>query len=103
VNALDEVAEHGLRDVEIGDDAALHGPDGLDVSGRLAEHELRLGADGEHFLETAGVAVNGHDRGLAQDDPFAPHIDKGIRRAEVDGEIIRKFSENKVKKQNLSS
>ena len=47
VHPLDEVAEHLLADVEVGDHAVLQRADGLDVAGRAAEHALRLGADRE--------------------------------------------------------
>jgi hypothetical protein len=47
VHLLDEVAEHLLADLEVGDDAVLQRPDGLDVAGRAADHPLGLGAHGE--------------------------------------------------------
>src|SRR5262249_46137753 len=47
VHALDEVAEHLLADVEVGDDAVLERTDGFDVLGRAPDHLLRFDADGE--------------------------------------------------------
>ena len=41
VRLLDEVGQHLLGDVEVGDDAVLHRLDGDDVAGRAAEHLLR--------------------------------------------------------------
>ena len=47
VHALDEVPEHLLRDVEIGDHAVLQGPHRLDVARGAADHALGLGAHGK--------------------------------------------------------
>src|ERR1700693_102102 len=44
VDLLDEVPEHLLGDVEVGDDAVLQGPDRLDRARRAAEHPLGLDA-----------------------------------------------------------
>ena len=46
VRLADEVRQHLLGRLEVGDDAVLHRPDRGDVAGRPAEHLLRLGADG---------------------------------------------------------
>ena len=54
VHGADEVVEHALRDVEVGDDAVLQGPHGDDVRRRAADHALRLGADREHLLRVRG-------------------------------------------------
>src|SRR6201999_464793 len=45
VNAADEVAEHRLGDLEVGDHAVLERADGGDGAGRLAEHLLGDEAD----------------------------------------------------------
>ena len=44
VHLLDEVAQHLLADVEVGDDAVLQRADGLDVARRAADHPLGLDA-----------------------------------------------------------
>src|SRR3954468_13066573 len=49
VHLLDEVAQHLLGHVEVGDHAVLQRPDGLDRAGRAAEHPLGLDADGMHL------------------------------------------------------
>ena len=56
VHLADEVPQHRLRDVEVGDDAILHRTDGLDVAGRAAEHALRLFADRQNL---AGGSADG--------------------------------------------
>jgi hypothetical protein len=47
VDLADEVVEHHLDGVEVGDDAVLERADGDDALRGLADHRLRLGADAE--------------------------------------------------------
>ena len=54
VHLLDEVAEHLLGDVEVGDHAVLERADRRDRAGRPAEHALRLDADRVHVARCAG-------------------------------------------------
>ena len=84
VHALDEVAQHLLADVEVGDHAVLQRADGLDVAGRAAEHALRLDADREH---AAVVGVDRDDRRLVEHDPAPSHVDERVGGAEVDGHV----------------
>jgi hypothetical protein len=46
VHHADELLEHLLGHGEVGDHAVLHGADGLDVAGHLAQHGLGFVADG---------------------------------------------------------
>ena len=85
VHLLDEVAQHLLGDLEVGDHAVLQRPDGDDVPGRAPEHVLGLLADREHAVR---VLVDGDDRGLVQDDALALDVDQGVRRAQVDGQVV---------------
>ena len=96
VRLLDEVVEHPLRDLEVGDDAVLHGPDRDDVAGRAAEHLLGGAADG---LDLVGDLVDGHDRGLADDDAAALREHEGVRRAEIDREVGREDREERAQGQ----
>ncbi len=86
VRLLDEVGQHLLGDVEVGDDAVLHRLDGDDVAGRAAQHVLGVFADG---FDAAVDLVDGHDRGLVDHDALAACVDAGVGRAEVDGEVAR--------------
>jgi hypothetical protein len=61
---VDEVANHRLGDVEVGDDAVLHRADGHDATRRATEHLLGFTTDGEHPPDTAGVLLDGDDRRL---------------------------------------
>ena len=84
VDLLDEVTEHLLRDVEVGDDPVLQRPDRRDRARSAPEHALGLDADGVHL---AGALVDRDDRGLGQHDPASTNVDEGIRGAEVDGHV----------------
>ena len=61
VDLLDEVAQHLLRHVEVGDDAVLQRPDGLNGARRAPEHPLGLDA---HGVDLAGAGVDRHHAGL---------------------------------------
>jgi hypothetical protein len=81
----EEVAEHLLRHVEVGDHAVLHGADGEDALGRAAEHALGLQPDA---LDLLRLAVDRHHRGLVQHDALALDVDQGVGGAEVDGDRV---------------
>jgi hypothetical protein len=86
VRLLDEVREHLLGDVEVGDDAFAQRLDGDDVARRAAEHFLRAGANG---FDLAGDLVDRHHRGLVDHDAAALGVDTRIGRAQIDGQIRR--------------
>ena len=96
VRLLDEVGQHLLGDLEVGDDAVLHRLDGDDVAGRAAEHVLGVLAD---RLDPAVHLVDGHDRGLVDDNALAARVDAGVGRAEIDGQITRKQRKHRTKTQ----
>jgi hypothetical protein len=84
VGLLNEVVEHALGDLEVGNDAVLHRADGDDVARSAAEHLLGFLADGFHL---SVVLVDGDDGGFIDDDAFAAGEDEGVRRAEVNGKV----------------
>ncbi len=96
VRLLDEVGQHLLGDLEVGDDAVLHRLDGDNVAGRPAEHVLGVLA---YRLDAAVHLVDGHDRGLVDHDPLAAGIDAGVGRAQVDGQVTREQGEHRTKTQ----
>src|SRR5262249_48311965 len=89
VHLADEVVEHLLRHVEVGDDTVLERPDGLDVPWRAPHHRLGLVPDGEHRM--IGL-VDGDDRGLVHHDALAADVHEGGGRGEVDCEVVGKES-----------
>ena len=100
VRLLDEVGQHLLGDLEVGDDAVLHRLDRHDVAGRAAEHVLGFLADG---LDPAVDLVDGHDRRLVDDDALAARVDAGVGRAQVDRQVTRKQRQHRTKTQRNSS
>ena len=93
VGLLDEVGEHLLGDLEIGDDAVFHGLDGHHVAGGAAEHVFGFAADGHDFA--AGL-VDGHDGGLVDDDALALGEDESVGGAQVNGQVGREQAENRA-------
>ena len=89
---LDEIVEHLLGDLEVGDDAILHGLDGHDVAGRAAQHLFGFLA---HGLDFAGVLVDGDDGGLIDHDALAPCVHQRVGRPQVDGKIAGKNTEQR--------
>jgi hypothetical protein len=83
VRLLDEVREHLLGDLEVGDDAVLHRLDGHDVAGRPAQHLLGFLPDG---LDLPGDLIDGDDGRFVDDDALAPRVDTRIGGAEIDSE-----------------
>src|SRR5262245_2231762 len=84
VHLLDEVPEHLLGDVEVGDDAVLQRTDGRDRPWRASEHPLRLDADRVHL---AGALVDGDDGRLGEHDAAPAHVDERVGGAEIDGHV----------------
>ena len=86
IHPADEVLDHLLRDLEVGDDAVAQGADGLDVAGRAADHLLGLVADGQDLLAPVLVADRHHGR-LVEDDAAALDVDQRVGRAEIDRHV----------------
>ena len=96
VRLLDEVGEHLLGVLEVGDDAVLHRLDGDDVARGAAEHVLGFPAD---RLDAPRHFVDGDDGWLVDDDALAAGVDAGVRGTEIDGEVARKQRENRAQTQ----
>src|SRR5689334_4695550 len=84
VNLLNEVAEHLLGDVEVGDHAVLQRADRGDRPRRAAEHAFCLDTDGVHL---AGALVDRDDGRLGEHDSAPTDVHERVRRAQVDGHV----------------
>ena len=84
VDLLDEVAQHLLGDVEVGDHAVLERADRGDRARGAAEHPLGLDADG---VDLACALVDRDHAGLRQDDSAPADVDQRVRCAQVDGHV----------------
>ena len=83
----DELLEHPLGHVVIGDHALPEGPDGHDVAGGAAQHLPGLLA---HLEQLAGVLVHGHHAGLVEDDPLVFYIYQNGSSPQINPNILRK-------------
>ena len=89
VHALDEVAQHLLADVEVGDHAVLQRADRLDVLGRAPDHLLRFDADRER---TTVAHVDRDHRRLVEHDAAPAHVHERVGSAEVDRHVAAEQS-----------
>ena len=85
VGLLDEVAEHLLGRLEVGDHAVAHRADGGDAAGRPPEHLFRVVADG---LDLVVDVVDRHDGRLVEHDAGAARKHAGVGGAEVDRQVM---------------
>src|ERR1700742_1892140 len=75
VHLLDEVAQHLLGDLEVGDHPVLQRPNRRDRAGRASEHSLGLDPDG---MDLAVARVNRDDARLGQHDATPAYVDEGV-------------------------
>ena len=99
VHLLDEVAEHLLGHVEVGDDAVLQRPDRGDRARRAAEHPLGLDAD---RVDLARALVDRDHRRLGEHDAAAAHVDERVGGAEIDGHVAAAEAVQVVKRPHES-
>ena len=88
---FDEVIQHLLGVLEVGDDAVLHGADGDDVSRGSPQHLLGVFS---HRFHPSRLLVDGDDGGLANHDSLAPGVNQGVRGPQIDGEVVGKQAQD---------
>src|SRR5207253_2819801 len=84
VHLADEVPQHPLGGVEIGDDAVLERANRYDVGRGTPDHALGLDADRE---DLRGPGVDRHHGRLVQHDAATAHVDERVGGAEIDGHV----------------
>ena len=82
---LEEVAEHHLRHVNVGDDAVLERANRLDAFRGPPQHPLRLEPDPH---DPAAALLHRDHRGLVEHDALALHVHERVRGAEIDGDVV---------------
>ena len=85
LHLMDELTEHTLGHVVIGDDALPQGTDGHNVAGGTAQHGLGLGA---HLQQAAGVLIDGHHGGLVEHHALALYIYQNGGGTQVDTDVL---------------
>ncbi len=93
VGLLDEVAQHASVISKSAITPSLSGRIATIEPGRPPEHLLGLGADRQHPPRAARVLLHRDHRRLVAHDPFTLDVDEGIRRAEIDREVVGKPAE----------
>ena len=88
VHLADEIAEHGLGDLEVADHAVLHRTDRRNGAGGLAEH---LVGDDAHRLAVVendiGALADGYHRGFIENDAFIADAHQRVAGTQVDPHI----------------
>jgi hypothetical protein len=84
VHQRDEVAQHLLGGLEVGDHAVLERPDRGDVLGGAADHLLGFVPDGDQL---AGLLVDRDHARLVDQDAPAAHVDERVGGAQVHGHV----------------
>src|SRR5690606_15807318 len=84
VDHADEVPQHLLAGVEVGDHAVLERAQCSDGVGGAPDHPLRLVPDRHDLL---GCRGDGHDGGFVDQHTTSTDVDQRVRGAEVDGHV----------------
>ena len=94
----DEVGQHLLAEVEIGDHSVAQRPDGLDVAGCAADHALGLHTHGQQPIVPG---IDGNHRRLIEYDATTAHIHQGVGCPEIHGHIPAKGAGETVARHEL--
>jgi hypothetical protein len=88
VDLLNEVLDHLLGDVNVGNHPVAERTDNLDVPRRLAHHELGVIAHGLDALHAVDRLDRDHRR-FIEDDTATPYVNDCVRRTEIDRHVLR--------------
>ena len=83
---VDELPQHPLRHVIVGNNTLPQGTDSHDVAGGTAQHSLGLGA---HLEQLASILIQSHHRGLVEDNALALYIYQNRCGTQIDTDILR--------------
>lgn len=89
----DEVTEHGLGHVKVGNDAVFERTHGDDAARRAAEHLLGIGTNGQNTLV---LLFDGDNRRLVDDNTLTSHGHERISRTKVDSHIATEIAKESV-------
>ena len=88
MHLADEVFDHLFGSVKISNHAFAHRADGLNRTGRSAQHQFGIFPNCQHFFH-AIFDVIGHHRGFRKDDPAPFDIDQRVCSAEINRHVRR--------------
>ena len=89
MNLANEIFDHFLGGIKIGNHPFAHRADGFDAAGGAAQHQLGILANGQHLFH-AILDMIGHHGGFVQNDAFAFDVDQRVCRAQIDCHVGRK-------------
>ena len=101
VDLADEMLDHVLGDVDVGDHAIAKRADRLDRAGGLAHHQLGVVAHRDDALDAVD-RLDRDDRRFVEDDAATADVDDGVRRPEIDRHIVRHEFEE-TREEHISS
>ena len=84
---LNEMAKHRFGDFKIRNHTIFHRTNRHNVTGSPSQHLLGFKAYRQHI---GGSGLNGHHRGLPQDNTLIPDIHQRVGCPEIDSNIIGK-------------
>jgi hypothetical protein len=88
---VDEVLQHFLGNLEIGNDAVFQGPDGGNVAWRSTQHTFGVSPDrSDCFL--AIVDADGNNGGFIEHDATIADVNEGVGSSKIDRKIIGKHA-----------
>ncbi len=87
VHLADEMTNHRLSHVKVGNDPVAQGANRGDARRRAADHSLGIVAHSQHL---AGLVIDSHYRGLIQDNAASIDTHQSVGSAQVYTNIIRK-------------
>jgi len=103
VNFSNENAQHLLSHLEISDDAIFQGTDSGNRAWGSAQHIFGFCSNGDHSPTAFyGAVFNRHHRRLITHYTPALLVNQGVRRSQIDREIVREKSEKRVKYHSAS-
>jgi hypothetical protein len=89
MSAANEVTQHALGNLEVGDHATLHRPDSFETRRGTAEI-LKSSISHCHPVQENGVRTSAYrnNRRLVYYDAMVTDTDKGVRGTEIDAQIL---------------
>jgi len=87
MDSLNEVPQHRLGHLKIGNHAVAHGPDRHDIAWRAPQHVLGFGAHRQNTVPCSVVGPYRHHRRFTQHNAFAFDVYQCIGRSQINRQI----------------
>ena len=88
MHLVDEMLDHLLGDIDVGDHAIAQRPDRLDLVGGLAHHQLGVVTDRLDPLDAVD-GLDGNDRRLVEDNSASADVHERVGGPKVDRHVVR--------------